>query len=705
MREDALQLFGFSTEEERELFRLFLGVSKIGPKLALAALSVPAAGRSASGRWPRVTWPCFSSVPGIGKKTAERLILELRRRWATSASPAGAGGRRRSAGDDGPLPLARAALLELGFASAGGRQAAGRALDPDQPVEGIVRQALGRQRPERETAREVGERQSDDDERLADPEEAPSGAGAGDAPCVRARWARSWGSRCCASSCRSSSRRPSRAASRWTTCCWPVLPGWARPRWPTSSPLEMGVNIVTTSGPALERKADMAAILTHLQEGDVLFIDEIHRLNRSIEEILYPAMEDFEIDIVIGQGPERPHHPAGAAPLHAHRGHHALGAHHHAAARPLRLLPPARLLLGGRPGAASSRGRPRSWGWASTRRARSELALRSRGTPRIANRLLRRVRDFAQVRHEGDITGDIALEALRLFEVDDEGLDRVDREILNLILHKFDGGPVGLSTLAVAIGEEADTIEDVYEPFLLQRGFLMRTPRGRVLTRLGYEHCGVTPPAAAQPASARHAVRLGRRQAAVTSMKLLLHICCGPCATRDHPPVDRAGRRGHRLLLQPQHPPAAGVAPAADRRRARWRRRPASRCSMDDRAYDPAGLVRARCVGDAARRLALRGAASASGSTRDRPGGGRPGLRRLLHHPVHQPLAGPRRHPARRAGGRRAARGGVPLRGPAAALRRIPPPDAGSGASTGRSTAAAWCPNGSATVAPATGGR
>ncbi len=124
--------------------------------------------------------------------------------------------------------------------------------------------------------------------------------------------------------------------------------------------------------------------------------------------------------------------------------------------------------------------------------------MRSRGTPRIANRLLRRVRDFAQVRHEGSITGDIALAALRLFEVDDEGLDRVDREILNLILHKFDGGPVGLSTLAVAIGEEADTIEDVYEPFLLQRGFMMRTPRGRVLTRLGYEHCGVTPPAAVQ---------------------------------------------------------------------------------------------------------------------------------------------------------------------------------------------------------------
>ncbi len=262
---------------------------------------------------------------------------------------------------------------------------------------------------------------------------------------------------------------------------------------------EMRVNIVTTSGPALERKADMAAILTHLQEGDVLFIDEIHRLNRSIEEILYPAMEDFEIDIVIGQGPS---------------------------ARTIRLELPHFTLIGAttRSGLITTPLRDRFGfshrldyysvkdlsrivvrsadilGVAIDTDGARELALRSRGTPRIANRLLRRVRDYAQVRHEGNITGTISLEALRLFEVDDEGLDRVDREILNLILHKFDGGPVGLSTLAVAIGEEADTIEDVYEPFLLQRGFLMRTPRGRVLTRLGYEHCGVVPPAAVQPA-------------------------------------------------------------------------------------------------------------------------------------------------------------------------------------------------------------
>ena len=261
--------------------------------------------------------------------------------------------------------------------------------------------------------------------------------------------------------------------------------------------LEMRVNIVTTSGPALERKADMAAILTHLQEGDVLFIDEIHRLNRAIEEILYPAMEDFEIDIVVGQGPS---------------------------ARTIRLELPKFTLIGAttRSGLITTPLRDRFGfshrfeyysaddlarivsrsadilGVSIDERGASELASRSRGTPRIANRLLKRVRDFAQVRHQGDIDAEIALAALRLFEVDDEGLDRVDREILMLILHKFDGGPVGLSTLAVAIGEEPDTIEDVYEPFLLQQGFMMRTPRGRVLTRLGYEHCGVEAPSKAQ---------------------------------------------------------------------------------------------------------------------------------------------------------------------------------------------------------------
>lgn len=257
---------------------------------------------------------------------------------------------------------------------------------------------------------------------------------------------------------------------------------------------EMGVSIRTTSGPALERKADIAAILTNLEEGDILFIDEIHRLGRTVEEVLYPAMEDYQLDIIIGQGPS---------------------------ARTIRLDVPPFTMVGAttRAGLITTPLRDRfgvthrldyysadELAQIARRSASilnveaeeaglSEIASRSRGTPRVANRLLRRVRDYAQVRHDGCITGEVACQALGLLEVDEEGLDKVDREILKLIIEKFDGGPVGLGTLAVAVGEERDTIEDVYEPYLLQRGLIQRTPRGRVATRLAYEHLGADAPA------------------------------------------------------------------------------------------------------------------------------------------------------------------------------------------------------------------
>ena len=252
---------------------------------------------------------------------------------------------------------------------------------------------------------------------------------------------------------------------------------------------ELGVGIRQVAGPALERKGDMAAILTSLEHRDVLFIDEIHRVNRAIEEILYPALEDFRLDIVVGQGP---------------------------AARTLTLdLPPFTLVgattrtgllttpLRDRFGmtfrlglyeqaqlAAIVRRSARILGVEIDDDAAEEIARRSRGTPRIANRILRRVRDVAEVRHEGAVTTDVAEEALTLLEVDEQGLEAADRELLDAIARKFGGGPVGLSTLAVALGEEPDTIEDVYEPYLLQLGFLQRTPRGRVLTDLGRAHVG-----------------------------------------------------------------------------------------------------------------------------------------------------------------------------------------------------------------------
>ena len=259
---------------------------------------------------------------------------------------------------------------------------------------------------------------------------------------------------------------------------------------------ELGVGIRCVAGPALERKGDMAAILTGLERHDVLFVDEIHRLNRAIEEILYPALEDFRLDIIVGQG---------------------------AAARTLTLDLPPFTLVGAttRTGLLTTPLRDRfgmtfrleyydaaELGTIVRRSARildveieddaaDEIARRSRGTPRIANRILKRVRDVAQVRHDGVITNAVAAEALALLEVDRIGLERIDRELLSAILVKFEGGPVGLSTLAVALGEESDTIEDVYEPYLLQLGFLQRTPRGRVITALGREHVGASVDAAA----------------------------------------------------------------------------------------------------------------------------------------------------------------------------------------------------------------
>ncbi|MDR0880258.1 MAG: Holliday junction branch migration DNA helicase RuvB [Clostridioides sp.] len=256
---------------------------------------------------------------------------------------------------------------------------------------------------------------------------------------------------------------------------------------------EMGVSLRITSGPAIERAGDLAAILTNLNENDVLFIDEIHRLNRSVEEVLYPAMEDFCLDIIIGKGPS---------------------------ARSIRLDLPKFTMIGAttRAGMLTNPLRDR-FGVvckldyytepelaeiimrSSTildveimESGAMELARRSRGTPRIANRLLKRVRDFAQVKSDGVITDDTAKSALELLGIDALGLDDVDKKLLNTIIHKFDGGPVGLDTLAASIGEDRNTIEDVYEPYLLQLGFINRGPRGRMVMPLAYEHMGVEMP-------------------------------------------------------------------------------------------------------------------------------------------------------------------------------------------------------------------
>lgn len=256
---------------------------------------------------------------------------------------------------------------------------------------------------------------------------------------------------------------------------------------------EMGVHLKVTSGPAIEKPGEMAAILNNLQEGDLLFIDEIHRLNRQVEEVLYPAMEDYAIDIMIGKG---------------------------ATARSIRLELPRFTLVGAttRAGLLTAPLRDRfgvihRLEFYTTEELKLiilhsakilnveideegalELARRSRGTPRLANRILKRVRDFAQVRYDGVITKEVAETALNLLEVDKMGLDHVDRNILHTMIDKFAGGPVGLDTLAAAIGEDAGTIEDVYEPYLIQNGFINRTPRGRVVTDFAYHHLGLENP-------------------------------------------------------------------------------------------------------------------------------------------------------------------------------------------------------------------
>ena len=253
---------------------------------------------------------------------------------------------------------------------------------------------------------------------------------------------------------------------------------------------EMGVHIRVTSGPAIEKAGDLAALLTNLSEGDILFIDEIHRLNTAVEEILYPAMEDFAIDIIIGKGPsansirlDLPHFTLIGATTRAGQLSAPLRDRFGVLLR-LELYTPAELAqIVTR--SAGILGVPIEDAGAA------EIAKRARGTPRIANRLLRRVRDFAQVRAGGVITQPVADQALTALEVDHLGLDSVDRRMLRSIIDHYGGGPVGLETLAATVGEEAVTLEDVYEPYLMQMGFLTRTPRGRCVTRLAYEHLGL----------------------------------------------------------------------------------------------------------------------------------------------------------------------------------------------------------------------
>ena len=433
----------------------------------------------------------FESISGIGKKLAQRLVVELKDKVGAAAEgrrrPAAAGGRTSA-----PSSLARSALQNLGLSLREAEEALRGAPD-DAPLEDLVKYALKRSK-EADVSDAADRPLADPHERADDrdleltlrPRASPTSSVSASPK----------------SSSRSSCRPPRSAATRSTTCSSPGLPASARRRWPASSPTSSASACTPRRGPALERKVDVAGLLTNLQEGDVLFVDEIHRLNAAVEEVLYPAMEDFEIDIMIGEGP---------------------------AARSIRMPVPPFTLIGAttRTGLLTTPLRDRFGVWQRLeyyeieelaaivralgrhpRRRRStttralEIAGRSRGTPRVANRLLRRVRDFAEVRHDGrhrprrsaSPRSSCSRSTARASTSSTATSSRRSPQ-------KFDGGPVGLDTLAVALGEEADTLQDVYEPYLIMQGFLKRTPRGRVLTRSGFVHCGLTPPAG------RHAVR------------------------------------------------------------------------------------------------------------------------------------------------------------------------------------------------------
>ena len=474
MREDALQLYGFADGAERELFEHLLAVSGVGPKVALAIVSgsPPADLRRAIALEDTAR---FEAIPGIGKKTAQRVVLELKEKLGSVASPA----------EHGHVG-ARDALVELGYSPVRGRArprpgrpgAPGRGAGAAGATGGGVTEtqflAPGVKLDEDELERSLRPRRLDEfvgqervKEQLAIALEATRTRG---------------------------------EALDHVLLIGP--PGLGKTSLAYIIREELGVGLRTAAGPALERKGDVAAILTALSERDILFIDEIHRLNRAVEEILYPALEDFRLDIIVGQGPAARTLTLDLPPFTLVGATTRTGLLTTPSPRPFRHDLPARALRarGARADRAALRADPR--GRDRRRRRRRDRRPRPRDA---ADRQPdpRRVRDVAEVRHQGAITTAIAREALELLEVDGLGLERIDRALLRAVVEKFDGGPVGLSTLAVALGEEPDTIEDVYEPYLLQLGFLQRTPRGRIVTKLGRAHVGAARTATRASSSVR----------------------------------------------------------------------------------------------------------------------------------------------------------------------------------------------------------